>query len=114
MSDSAGTLGTAEHVARVVLVNTDVSGVDFGFSFNVVTNIRGGDNADDDGANDRTVQGSLRQFIQNANAIAGANVMRFVPAVADQCRPLVAGGSDSGPAGCAGQRDHHRRHCLQL
>ena len=28
------------------------------------------------------IQGSLRQFLQNANAIAGANAMRFVPAVA--------------------------------
>src|SRR5262249_43817947 len=42
----------------------------------------GGDNTDDDAAANRTVQGSLRQFLQNARAITGANVMRFVPDVA--------------------------------
>ena len=36
---------------------------------------------DDDGSAARTVQGSLRQFLKNANAITGANAMRFVPAV---------------------------------
>jgi hypothetical protein len=45
--------------------------VNFGFSFNVVTNTRGGDATDDDAFAGRTVQGSLRQFIQNANAITG-------------------------------------------
>ena len=73
-------LATAEHVAKVAL-SGGTGDVDFGFSFNVVTDVRGGDNADDDGAAARTVQGSLRQFLQNANAIAGANGMRFVPAV---------------------------------
>jgi len=67
------------HRGRIVLSGSSVSNVDFGFSFNVVTNTRGGDATDDDGGNNRTVQGSLRQFIQNANAIAGPNVMRFVP-----------------------------------
>jgi hypothetical protein len=38
--------------------------------------VRGRDNAD--GEPDR--QGSLRQFLQNANAVAGQNAMRFVPA----------------------------------
>ncbi len=81
VSDNAAVLASAEHVARVKLGSADINGVDFGFSFNVVTDVRGGDNADDDGANDRTIQGSLRQFLQNANAITGANSMRFVPAV---------------------------------
>jgi uncharacterized repeat protein (TIGR01451 family) len=70
----------AKHLARVQVSGGDVSGVDFAFSFNVVTNLRGGDTADDDASANRTVQGSLRQFLQNANAIAGANAMRFVPA----------------------------------
>ncbi len=56
-----------------------MAGLDFGFSFNVVTNTRAGDGEDDDPGANRTVQGSLRQFVQNANAIAGPNAMRFVP-----------------------------------
>jgi parallel beta-helix repeat protein len=82
VSDNAAALASAQHIARVVLSSADVSGVDFGFSFNVVTNTRGGDNTDDDGSAVRTIQGSLRQFMDNANAIANANAMRFVPAVA--------------------------------
>lgn len=70
------------HVARFNAAAGDVSGINFGFSFNVVTNVNGGDATDNDTSNNRTVQGSLRQFIQNANAIAGANAMRFVPVVA--------------------------------
>ena len=74
----------AEHIQLVSVSGANVSGVDSGFSFNVVTNTRGG-NAVDDAAGDRTVQGSLRQFIQNANAIQSTalnpNSMRFVPAV---------------------------------
>jgi len=72
---------TYQHVARVSVGSGNVSSVDFGFSFNVVTDVRSGETDDDPAAN-RTAQGTLRQFIQNANAIAGANVMRFVPAVA--------------------------------
>ncbi|MHC4609509.1 MAG: LamG-like jellyroll fold domain-containing protein, partial [Planctomycetota bacterium] len=79
-SDGAPTLANAEHVTRVVLAGADATGVHFGFSFNVVVNTLAGDAQDDDGAANRSVQGSLRQFIQNANAIAGANTMRFVPA----------------------------------
>ncbi|MGI9601211.1 MAG: beta strand repeat-containing protein, partial [Acidimicrobiales bacterium] len=70
---------SAEHLAHVDLTAGSITGIDFGFSFNVVTNTRGGDAADHDGSNNRTVQGSLRQFIQNANAAAGASTMRFVP-----------------------------------
>jgi uncharacterized repeat protein (TIGR01451 family) len=72
-----------QHLARVSVSAADASDVNFGFSFNAVTNTRGGDNADDDATSTtRSVQGSLRQFIQNANAVAGPNQMRFVPAVA--------------------------------
>jgi parallel beta-helix repeat protein len=73
---------TYEHVARINASSGDVTGVNFAFSFNAVTSVRGGDTADDDTASNRTVQGSLRQFIQNANAVNGANAMRFTPAVA--------------------------------
>ena len=72
VSDDASALSTAEHVVGVDLSAGDVSGVDLGFSFNLVTNARGGDGADDDGSAARTIQGSLRQFLQNADAIAGA------------------------------------------
>ena len=70
----------AEHVARITVAAAAVSNVDFGFSFNVVTTTRGGDATIDPGASGgQTVQGSLRQFIGNANVQGGANVMRFVP-----------------------------------
>jgi CSLREA domain-containing protein len=82
VSDAVATLGLvgAEHVIRASVAGAPVSGADFGFSFNVVT--RAGDGGDDDPGNARTVQGTLRQFIQNANAISSGNTMRFVPAVA--------------------------------
>jgi parallel beta-helix repeat protein len=82
VSDNASSLASAEHVTNVSMAGSDISGVDSAFSFNVVTSIRGGDSADDDSGDNRSVQGSLRQFIANANAINGANVMRFVPTVA--------------------------------
>ncbi|NPB04657.1 MAG: right-handed parallel beta-helix repeat-containing protein, partial [Thermotogae bacterium] len=69
---------SVEHVAKVEVNTEDVTGLDFGFSFNVVTNVN---DRDDDTSADRTAQGSLRQFLQNANAIRGDNTMRFVPAV---------------------------------
>ncbi len=80
VSDDATSYNTSEHLIRVdTNGHSDNEDNDFTFSFNVVTSIRDGD---DDGSADRTVQGSLRQFIQNANALDGANVMRFVPSVA--------------------------------
>ncbi len=79
-SDDASVLSTAEHVSRVVIVASNVANVDFGFSFAAMANTLAGDAQDDDGGANRTVQGSLRQFIQNANAVAGANVLRFTPA----------------------------------
>jgi len=77
-SDDATQISTAEHVAKIDVNGSDVSGVDFGFSFNVVVNTN---DRDDDTSADRTSQGSLRQFIQNANGVSGENAMRFVPAV---------------------------------
>jgi len=63
-SDDASSLATAEHVARV---ESGTANVDFAFSFNIVTSVA------DSG------QGSLRQFVENANALPGPNAMRFVP-----------------------------------
>ncbi len=79
----SGAANDAEHVARVVVSGGGaVVSIDFGFSRNVVTNTTGGDSTDHDVAADRTVQGSLRQFISNANSQTGANTMRFVPVTA--------------------------------
>lgn len=77
-SPSASDVLNAEHIAKVNMTGSQISDIDFGFSFNVVTNI---DDGDDDGSAGRSIQGSLRQFIQNANQESGANTMRFVPAV---------------------------------
>jgi hypothetical protein len=65
-SDDAHSLGAASHVAGVSAA-IDAPGVDFAFSDNVVTSTA------DNG------QGTLRQFVVNANAAAGVNEMRFVP-----------------------------------
>ena len=82
-SDNIANLVDSEHVTAVTVAPTpaDVSGVDFGFSFNVVTNTFGGEDIDHDPTANRSMQGTLRQFIQNANAINGPNEMRFVPVV---------------------------------
>ncbi|MGH6690582.1 MAG: DUF4347 domain-containing protein, partial [Gammaproteobacteria bacterium] len=69
LSDDASAASSAEHVLRAEIPagGGNVAGANFGFSFNVVTNTLAGDNTDHDGvATARTVQGSLRQFIQNA------------------------------------------------
>lgn len=71
-------LPNAEHIAKVTVSGTGVSGINYGFSFNVVTNT---DDGDDDGSSARSIQGSLRQFITNSNQITGSNTMRFVPSV---------------------------------
>ncbi len=79
VSDDASAYSSSEHLIRVDTNEvSDNPDKDFGFSFNVVTSVRDGD---DDAGADRSVQGSLRQFVQNANALDGANTMRFVPAV---------------------------------
>ncbi|MCG8372048.1 MAG: GEVED domain-containing protein [Balneolales bacterium] len=75
---TASDLLNAEHIAAASISGSGISGIDFGFSFNVVTNI---DDDDEDGSSARSAQGTLRQFITNANTIPGANTMRFVPAV---------------------------------
>jgi len=67
-SDDARNLATAEHVAGI----QPAAGIaaDFAFSFDAVTTI------EDSG------QGSLRQFITNANALGGAHAMQFMPGAA--------------------------------
>lgn len=70
-------LANAEHVIKRTVTGTGITGIDFGFSFNVVTNVAG---ADQDVSANRYSQGSLHQFITNANSITGANTMRFIPA----------------------------------
>ncbi|GAB5409214.1 MAG: hypothetical protein BalsKO_15790 [Balneolaceae bacterium] len=74
-------IANAEHIAEVTYTGASITEIDFGFSYNVMTNVL--DDADDDGSDIRWIQGSMRQFFQNANQISGANTMRFVPAVAD-------------------------------
>ena len=73
-------IANAEHIAAVSFSGTSITDIDFGFSYNVVSNVL--DDADDDGSATRWIQGSMRQFFLNANQISGANAMRFVPAVA--------------------------------
>lgn len=73
-SDDASSFATSRHVARVDLRDV-ADNVDFAFSFNAVTSL------DDYDSDDRPIQGSLRQFVTNANAIQGPNEMRFVPLV---------------------------------
>ena len=70
--------GHYEHWVAVNCSNYNGESIDFGFSFDVVVNTK---DVDDDFTSNRTCQGCLRQFIQNANAIRGENHMRFVPMV---------------------------------
>jgi hypothetical protein len=70
-SDNAAALTTAEHVTQVIIAGADVNNVNSGFSFNAVTSTRDGDDVTG-GSNPRTIQGSLRQFLINADAINNA------------------------------------------
>jgi hypothetical protein len=80
-SDDSRKLSTSKHLARVDTTDPAVRATaSFGFSFNVV------DNAGD-AEETRSGQGSLRQFIRNANAIAGPNAMRFLPATGAEPQP---------------------------
>jgi len=76
-SDDPRKLSTSKHLARVDTTDPAVRATaSFGFSFNVADNTDDGEES----AAGRSRQGSLRQFIRNANAIAGPNAMRFLPA----------------------------------
>ncbi len=81
VSDDDSSLAGAEHVTTVVVSGANASGVDYGFSFNTITNTR--DGGDDDLANDRTQQGTLRQFMQHSNAIAGTQSSQFAISTSD-------------------------------
>jgi parallel beta-helix repeat protein len=72
--DNGASLLTAEHVTRVSVASANVASVDYGFSYNVITNTRDGDEV---GANNRTIQGSLRQFVQNSNALVTTQSSNF-------------------------------------
>lgn len=72
--DNGASLLTAEHVTRVAVASGNVADVDYGFSYNVITNTRDGDEV---GANNRSIQGSLRQFIQNSNALVTTQSSNF-------------------------------------
>lgn len=75
-NDDAHSLAAANHVAGVS-ASIDATGVDFAFSDNVVTSTA------DAG------QGTLRQFVLNANAARGANEMRFVPVAPESASRLT-------------------------
>ena len=61
--------GPGDTYVSVTVSGADVTGVNFGFAYNLIVN-----RTDDAGAdNIRSTQGSLRQFIKNANAIGTAN-----------------------------------------
>jgi hypothetical protein len=67
-ADNASSLLTSEHLALVAL-RDQLTSVDFAFSFDAVISTADGDN----------LQGTLRQYFLNANAVRGPNRMRFVP-----------------------------------
>lgn len=72
--DAPARLSTSRHVARVVMTSEEAPPhIAFGFSFNAVTSTA------DLTEGEAGWQGTLRQFMVNANAIRGANAMRFFP-----------------------------------
>ena len=85
-TDLPASLATSEHVTRVVVAGANQTGVNSAFSFNVVVNVDGDTSDDDGGGTARHSQGTLDQFILNANAVTGAN--------ADAVRP--GGGDEPG------------------
>ena len=66
VGDDASSLSTAEHVRNATIADSPIDGTDFGFSFGAVSHT--GD----------TGQGSLRQFLENANLVAGPNAMTYL------------------------------------
>ena len=87
LSDNASTLALtdAEHVTKVTVNGGTIANINSGFSLNVVTNVRGDANDDDTTRLGVQQQGTLRQFIENANAkpstAVNPDAMRFVPVV---------------------------------
>ncbi len=64
-----------EHVSLVSVGDYMGENLDFGFSFDVIVNTL---DTDHDPLNPRVAQGTLRQFLQNANAISGGDRSWFV------------------------------------
>ncbi len=71
-------LAGAEHVMALTLAGSDVVDLDTAFSFVVAVHARDGD---DDLAAARSMQGSVRQALQNINALNAAVTLRFTPVV---------------------------------
>jgi hypothetical protein len=67
-SSTTPAVGASDHAIRVIVNGANVTGVAFGFSANVVTDL-----------DTTATQGSLPTFIKLANTLAGPNAMRFVP-----------------------------------
>ena len=64
-TDTASGAGIGDTNIEIIISGSDIEDIDFGFSYDVITN------ANDSG------EGSLRQFIANANAITGSNTSLF-------------------------------------
>jgi len=65
--------GPGDTYVDVTISGADETGVDFGFSFDIVVNTQDDSNVDAS----RSTQGSLRQFIKNSNAIAATRTSWF-------------------------------------
>ncbi len=91
-SDAATALNptTAEHVTKVTLTGAGAGGVDFGFSLNAITTARDGDDEILDA--NRSVQGSLRQFIQNSNVTPLVQAANFSIGGGGPQSIVIAGG----------------------
>jgi hypothetical protein len=66
--------GRFEHVTSINFTAYNNEDVNMGFSFNVIVNVKDSDDSPDN----RYAQGTLRQFITNANAISGPDRSYFV------------------------------------
>ncbi|ASJ75285.1 DUF4347 domain-containing protein [Granulosicoccus antarcticus] len=90
-SDNATALTSAQHVTRVIVSGSNVSSVDAGFSFNVISNT-----GDDGVASGSSIQGSLRQFLFNSNSIDntlhGMNSSQFTIPTSDSNYNLSGNG----------------------
>ena len=67
-ADTGDDAGPGDTYVSVSVSGADVTGVDFGFAYNLIVNTADDGLAD----NTRSDQGSLRQFLKNANAIGAA------------------------------------------
>jgi hypothetical protein len=72
-SATADNAGPGDTYVAVTISGDNVAGVNMGFCYELIVNEDDDANAD----NIRSKQGTLRQFIKNANAIAGLNRSQF-------------------------------------